>query len=426
METLKNAGRWGARLWAGLWGLVAAIAVAAVPIAASAQNAAFEALFNNVCGGTTSGNLATLCGVSAGAGLATESENSLNPGQALASTDQSLVRAEALLAETLERLEEIRDEEAGKPTRADDTAIEFGRFSLSTQFKFEEFDEDRDDLENERGYDGETWTFQVLGDYRVSDEWVVGALLGFDRSDSDFDPDNAAAAFTPGGSEGGVETDTYYLNLFTSYNITDSLYVDGALGYGYADYDLQRNAIFLDPGRTTPTTIDARADTQGHNFSAGGGVGYDFSFGALSVGPYARANVVYTTLDGYTENDPVNTGLALIVEDSEATSVTGVLGARASYAFGFTWGVVVPQVRAEYEHEFKDDPRDVDTQFAADVSGAIVSVISDDPDRNYWNLGAGVLVVLPNGWMPFVDVEALVGHSTLDRARVTGGLRAEF
>jgi hypothetical protein len=53
-------------------------------------------------------------------------------------------------------------------------------------------------------------------------------------------------------------------------------------------------------------------------------------------------------------------------------------------------------------------------------------VSGDDPDRDYLNASAGLVLVLAEGWMPFVDYEVLVGHSFLDRHRVALGVRKEF
>jgi outer membrane autotransporter protein len=118
--------------------------------------------------------------------------------------------------------------------------------------------------------------------------------------------------------------------------------------------------------------------------------------------------------------------LALIVDDTTSTSLTSVVGARVSYPISTSWGVIVPQARAEYEHEFRDNPRTTLSRFVLDAAGAPFGVVTDSPDRNYFNLGAGATMILPNGWMPFVDVEGLVGYSDYDRVRVTAGLRVEF
>jgi hypothetical protein len=88
--------------------------------------------------------------------------------------------------------------------------------------------------------------------------------------------------------------------------------------------------------------------------------------------------------------------------------------------------VLIPQVRFEYEHEYKKDPRSVVSSFAQDSSGTSLALITDDPDRNYFNFGASLLLILPNGWMPFIDAELLLDYKDFERQRYTGGLRIEF
>jgi outer membrane autotransporter protein len=131
-------------------------------------------------------------------------------------------------------------------------------------------------------------------------------------------------------------------------------------------------------------------------------------------------------VDGYDENDRNNTGLALSVSKQKATSLVSILGVRGSYAISTSWGVILPQVRLEYEHEFEDDARATLTRFTLDTRNTTFAVINDSPDRNYFNGGLGLLLVLPGGVMPYVDYEGLVGYSGFDRHRVTAGLRLEF
>ena len=41
-------------------------------------------------------------------------------------------------------------------------------------------------------------------------------------------------------------------------------------------------------------------------------------------------------------------------------------------------------------------------------------------------VGAGLVAVLPGGWMPYLDYQGLFGHDFWDRHRVTGGIRKEL
>jgi outer membrane autotransporter protein len=215
--------------------------------------------------------------------------------------------------------------------------------------------------------------------------------------------------------------------VYSSYNVTDNMYVEGTLGYGYSSYTFDRNAVFQETTRVTPqTNVSTSGDTHGNSLSASIGAGYDIYSGAFSLGPYVRLNFSRSKIEGYTEEDRNNSGLNMNVGDDTATSLTSVWGMQMSYAHSADWGVLVPQLRFEYEHEHRDDARAITTSFAADATGSAFTVLTDDPDKNYFNVGASLLFILPNGWMPFVDAELLMSYKDLNRQRFTFGLRKEL
>ena len=115
----------------------------------------------------------------------------------------------------------------------------------------------------------------------------------------------------------------------------------------------------------------------------------------------------------------------MLVDDAERTSLTTTLGARASRAVSFDWGVLVPTVRAEYVHEFKGDPSGVASAFVA-VPGASFSPDRDDPDQDWFNLALGTQFILPGGLMPFFEAQARLGQRDVDRYSLVLGVRAEL
>ncbi|MEX2642148.1 MAG: autotransporter outer membrane beta-barrel domain-containing protein [Acetobacterales bacterium] len=397
---------------------VAGLALAAAPV--QAQDAGFQNYFSGVCQGTPTGQLATLCGQTPGGngGLSSDSQSSLSPSQVLSGGDTALSRSRGLQEDARERMEDQREaiEEVIGP-----------RFSVFTNLRGEFYERDRGPGDRERGYEGSTVGVQIGGDYRIDNSTLAGIILTYDRSDTDFDADQPGDGFVPFPNDGGNEEDNYALNLYASRTIGDNAYIDGTVGYGYSEYEFARRVVFQESTRTVATTpVVAEADTEGYQLSAGIGAGYDFYRGALQYGPYVRATWVRSEIDGYTETDVNNSGLAVSVDDSTATSLTSVLGVRASYSYSTSWGVLVPQGRVEWEHEFRDDARDVTTRLVQDATNTALTVRTDEPDRDYFNVGAGLLLVLPNGIMPFIDVETLVGYEDFDRTRVTGGVRLEF
>jgi len=184
--------------------------------------------------------------------------------------------------------------------------------------------------------------------------------------------------------------------------------------------------IYLDAGRTTPVPVIAEGDTWGMQGSASGGVGYDFYFDAFSIGPYVRANYTRSYVDGFAEDNTNGSGLHMKFGEDNTDSFTSVVGLGASYAISTDFGVIIPQGRVEWEHEFARDARTIEAQFVNDATGTTFLTRTDSPDRNYFNAAASVLLLLPNGWMAFADYEALLAYHELERHRGTIGVRVEF
>ena len=390
--------------------------------AAAAQpgNPAYQAFFTAACAGAT-GQLAALCAASRGGSLSTDSESSLNPNQTSVAGRTALARAQALATATERRLETLRDEAEGEAA-----APAGGAFSVFGSVQGEWSDQDRATFANERGFDADATRLTIGLDYRLAATSTVGASVTFGDYSSDFDANLPGNAFTPQADAGGIDADDVTVTLFATFALSPRAYLDATAGVGFTEYDLRRNATFQESNRLVPQAdVRAVASPDGREYFGSVGVGYDAEMGALSLGPYARLRVARSRIDSYTENDG-GAGLALSVSKAKTTSVVSVLGVRASYAISQSWGVVLPQARFEYEHEFDDDPRTTTTSLLLDPARNTFGVRNDPPDRDAFNLGAGLLFVLPNGWMPYVDYEGLLGYSDTSRHRLTAGIRVEF
>jgi outer membrane autotransporter protein len=290
---------------------------------------------------------------------------------------------------------------------------------------------DRDETVNERGSDGDILSAQAGGDLRLWSDTVLGLIFSYDRTDSDFDSDAPGLNFSPASDEGSIESDSYTLTLYGSYDVPleglDGLYVDATVGGGIADYEFERDVVFQESGRTVPQTdVRTLGKADGWSFSAGGTLGYDLRVGSLSVGPYARTEFVHTEVDRYSERDRSGSGLAMSVDEQERRSWVSVLGVRGSWAVSTPFGVIVPQARAEWEHEFERRPQDATPSYLLDTASVPFSIEGENPDRDYFNLGGALMLVLPNGWIPYVDYEGLVDYDDLDRYSFSFGVRKEL
>lgn len=391
---------------------------------AVAANAEFQQFFFQVCGSPT-GALAARCAETpSGLGnLSGDSESSLNPSQGLGNSQAVNGQAQARSKAARERGERLRDGE--EPAGTGEARYVSGPLAVLVNVHGTWFE--RDLGTEERGFDGDSTAVELGLDYRLSDRAVLGALVGFESMDYDFDAENPGVNFVPASTAGRVEADTWYLTLFGSLGLGAAGFVEFSAGYEQSDGTYRRNSVFQESTRTRPQ-VDVRVegDADGDVLWAGLNAGYDVHRGAASFGPYAGLTFAQSELDGYTERDLSASGLNMSFADAERDSLLGHVGLRASYALSGGAGVFVPQLRVEYQHEFEDERPGVTGRFVLDSAGNDYSLEGDAVDTDFVNAGLSLSAILPNGWVCFADYELLLASDAFDRQRVTLGLRVEF
>jgi len=168
-------------------------------------------------------------------------------------------------------------------------------------------------------------------DYRVSDQFSVGAGFGYGRDSTDI------------GNAGTKSTgDSYSLALYGSYRPLPSLFVDGVAGFGTLSFDSRR--------WVTDSNDFATGKRNGKQVFASVSAGYEHRDRTWLISPYGRLAVSQSTLDQFTES---GAGLnALTYFDQTVTTVSGTLGLRAEYTQRTKWGTFLPFARVEYQHDF--------------------------------------------------------------------------
>ncbi|MEX2148650.1 MAG: autotransporter outer membrane beta-barrel domain-containing protein [Steroidobacteraceae bacterium] len=403
---------------------IAGAVLAAPP--AQAADPEFQDFFFDVCLSPT-GALAIRCAETPAAGgdLSGDSESSLNPSQNLSHNQPAISVAQTRSKEARERSEKLRDDDG---EASEGAAVAAGPFSLLVNLHGTWFDREADPTtDSERGFDGGSEAAEIGFDYRLSDRTVLGAIVGFERMDYDFDPEAAGVNFIPASRAGEADSDNTYLTLFASWSVGQRGYIELAGGYERNDGSYRRNSVFQESTRTIAQTNvivegDADGDVQWTSLNGG----FDIDRGAFNFGPYAGLTKTRATVDGYTERDLNGSGLNMIFAETKRDSLLGHAGLRASYVASTGIGIVIPQLRVEFHHEFEEDAQDAIAQFALDSSGTEYQLLGDEPDTDSINAGFSIAFVLPNGWMPFFDWSVLLEDDVLDRQRATLGLRVEF
>lgn len=393
---------------------------------ANAANQAFQDFFFGICqNGGAQGNLIVRCNETAGGlgDLSGDSESSLNPTQTLNSNDAAIGIARRQAKQNRERL----DAQNSDVNDMDETKVSVGPFSLLVNGRSVDFERDQSvEDDRERNFDGDGWGLDLGFDYRVSDTFVAGAILSYSETDATFARENDGTNFFAASNAGSMESDGWSLSLFGTASIGESGYLDFSGGYGSMDYELGRNSVFQESGRSGQTNVVTTADTEGTQLWAGISSGFTATFDAINVGPYVGLVWAKSEIDGYTESDLLNTGLNLRVNDTDLDSLIGQLGFNASYTVSTSWGVLIPQLRVEYDYEFEDDAPLATTSFLLDANAATYSIEGVERDQDFVDVGLSLVMVMPEGFSAFLNYSTLLSYDDLERDTITVGVRVEL
>jgi len=402
----------------------AILALALQPSGAFATNAEFQNFFFSVCSNPT-GALAARCGETNGGlgDVSGDSESSLNPSQTLSSNDAALEAAQRRSREIRERLRakhEVGDNGNEK--------VDLGPFSLLLNAKSSSAESDKVvDVDAERGYDLDQVGVEVGLDYRMNDTVVMGVLVQWEQSELAFDNENPGANFTPIGEAGEIETDSLGVTAYLAAQLSERAYLDMSLGYNAMDIDSTRNSIFQESNRVIAQTSSVTAgDTEGNELLFTLSAGYQGSAGGWNVTPFVGLTYIDTEIDDYVEADRSGAGLALAVDVDDQSALIGQVGVRLSRVVSMEGWVFVPHARVEYVKELDRDRTETQVSYVNDASANLFNLRGDNLDDDRIDWAAGFSGIFPNGWIPYLEYQAISNAGDLDRSQIVAGLRVEL
>lgn len=264
---------------------------------------------------------------------------------------------------------------------------------------------DRIARDGQRAFDLKTRGF-MFGVDKLFGETVLGASLNLMQLDSDFREglgslDTSGYALSLYGSRAG---------LFTGGRAPssgfDGVHVDGAITVGRNSYEAER---VVEVGGFT--LLDATSENDATIFAVTGGTGFELHRGrtdfdvALS-GTWSQARIDELSEEGAGP-------LILLVQGHEIESLSATLGLNVRSAFPVPFGTLLPTLRGELVHEFRDAARLVTARFRRDTLGTAFTIPVDRPDSNFGRVAAGLQGVFPYGYSAFVEVSQDVLRSDL-------------
>jgi len=280
---------------------------------------------------------------------------------------------------------------------------------------------DKDSTGELEGFDFDTEGVTIGADYRLTDSLVLGAAVGYSRFNAEFDE----SIDSPNGQE--LDSDAVQFSLFGSFYPTDQLFVDAIASVGWHFYDSERQILAPPPVLGDPGLVrsSAKGDFDAIHYGVAANVGYTIQLLGANVTPIARLEYLRAEIDGFTEDSPA--AIELEFDDSDAESLPLNVGIEADYPISTQFGIIAPNVRAEYVHDFLDNDDGVLVRYAADTTQlSEFEVSTENKDQDYGILGAGLATTFPAGWAAFVDYHTFVGLTNFTIHAVNVGFRKEF
>jgi uncharacterized protein YhjY with autotransporter beta-barrel domain len=256
---------------------------------------------------------------------------------------------------------------------------------------------DRQASDRESAFDLRDKSLTVGVDYRFSDSLVAGGAIGYGKAKSVF-----------AAPEARLDSKSITLSVYGSWYKGD-WYLDFIGSRGKVDYDSSRHVLFASSVVTSVGgTVDrmATGSTSGRQTAVSASSGYDWHWGGLLAGPlvgfsYARVDI------GHFDESGAD-GLDLSFDDQTGESFTLKAGGHVSYALNTRYAVVLPHAQASAVHEFAGAAAAINARFAADAAAGF-TILTDAPDRNYFNWSAGLSAQFPYGIAAYIDYQAMAG-----------------
>jgi uncharacterized protein YhjY with autotransporter beta-barrel domain len=273
------------------------------------------------------------------------------------------------------------------------------------------------------------WADQDPTGNRVDSDWTAaGPTIGIDRDLGN----GLAVGFLTGyfRTEGDVddfgsefEADSISIGPYATWGSEAGWHASLAAYYTYHQYEQERQI-------TVPMfAVEAESDPDAHQFTSYLSGGYDWRLGDPEspwvVGPYAALQYSLLDIGSYDESGagPVS----LQYDDQSANSLQTHLGLRLTREWRCGWGLVAPEVRGAWVHEFMDDDRSIHSRFNG---GAIppFDVETHVADRDFGVVGASLTLTLER-WRQLhfhAGYDARVGQEDYIAHAASAGVSLDF
>ncbi len=294
-------------------------------------------------------------------------------------------------------------------------------------------DATHDPTQRENAYEMTGTGFDFGLDYRIDDQWVVGAVAGLREEDIEFDSTLSIV-------DGNIEVSGWSLMPFALYQ-RDASFASFSLGYQQSEYDTRRAITYtsLNPNTNSVNTT-ALSSNESNTLLLNVAAGYAFDLGGgSSLEPGIALDYQSQTIDAFTERDILNDGFGFEFEEQDVDTLEAVLSVVARTVWSGSRGIMVPHLGLE-AHAIHRDQSDIKARYK-DLGSSATSTFTlkpDDADSNYlvYNIGFSAVITgasegaygepATGGVQVFIDYRYFDQFDDYEQSIATAGLRYEF
>jgi len=286
----------------------------------------------------------------------------------------------------------------------------------------------RDQSSGEDGYDFKARSVTAGIDYNFGSA-VAGVSIGYDKYKADFRADGVNL------SGGDAQVKGTSGSLFGAW-FSDNWTLNGIASYGTLKTDVTRVASYPSLGTCTNCGVQNRifsGSPNGSDLAVGATAGYDLTAGSWNLSPTLSLNYRRVKVDAYDESefDPPGTtgGLAMHFDSQTIDSLRSVLGISASRPFSESFGVISPNFSLQWQHEYKDQSRTINTAYLVDITetgAGKIAVQTAGAAKDFGIVGVGLTALFSHRLQAYVTYERLVGVSYLTSNSISVGVRGQL
>ncbi|WP_322046496.1 autotransporter domain-containing protein [Paraburkholderia sp. J67] len=263
----------------------------------------------------------------------------------------------------------------------------------------------QDERDNTDGYSANYGGLLIGADRSFGDKWRVGAAFDYSHTAIDFNGSDS-------GDSAGVNA--YGLIGYASFS-GEPWYVNLSGAATLQHFDTTR--------AVTMTGYSGVADGSfsGQQYVARAETGWPLAIAGMTLTPLASLTYSYLNEAGYTETG--GNGAALTIGSEHSNSVRSALGAKLEKSFSTSYGELVPELRAQWVHDYNRTRQTTSASFAADTTGETAfTTLAASPISNLADISIGVTLVRANNMSLSARYELQAGSGFISN---TGILRVQ-